>query len=230
MILAGLACLADLDDAALDALVEELGMPNLAGSVRLERRFVQGVAGWGCRVSLDPEHAHRSLGDISALIGKSDMVPAAKELAINAFTLLAEAEAKVHGKRPEDVHFHEVGALDSILDMCLAASIYVRLEPARFVCSPLPVADGGVHCAHGWLPTPAPAVMELLEGVPVYGFPGQGETITPTASALLRAMGAEFGPWPAMTVHARALVYGSRVFENAPNGAVWALGAAAEVS
>ncbi len=224
MMLAGLACLADLDDASLDALVEELGMPNLAGSVRLERRFVQGVAGWGCRVSLAPEHAHRSLSGISALIDKSNMVPAAKESAIKAFTLLAGAEAKVHGKSPEEVHFHEVGALDSILDICLVTSIYVRLEPARFVCSPLPVADGGVHCAHGWLPTPAPAVLELLEGVPVQGFPGQGETVTPTAIALLKALGAEFGPWPAMTVQARALVYGSRVFENAPNGAVWALG------
>lgn len=224
MMLTGLARLAELDNDTLDALVEEIGVPALRGSARLEQRFVQSVGGWSCRVTLPEEHAHRALKDIRALIESSAMVPAAKELALDAFSLLAGAEAKVHGKTPDEVHFHEVGALDSILDMCLVASIFVRLAPSRFVCSPLPLADGGVNCAHGWLPLPAPAVLELLEGVPVHGFSGKGETVTPTAIALLKAMKAEFGPWPAMTVHSRALVYGSRVFENAPNGAVWAMG------
>jgi uncharacterized protein (DUF111 family) len=224
MILTGLARLADLDDIALDALTDEIGLPGLAGSVRLERREVRNISGWGCRMTLREEHSHRSFKDIRELIEAGGMAPAAKELALKAFSLLAEAEAVVHGKKPEEVHFHEVGALDSILDMCLAASIFVHMSPGRFVCSPLPLADGGVNCAHGWLPTPAPAVLELLEGVPVCGFSGQGETVTPTAIALLKAMNAEFGPWPAMTVHARALVYGGKVFENAPNGAIWALG------
>lgn len=86
------------------------------------------------------------------------------------------------------------------------------------------MADGWVTCAHGVIPVPAPAVLELLDGVPVRPFAGQGETVTPTAMALLKAMKAEFGPWPAMRVERRALVYGTRVFEGAPNGALFACG------
>ena len=147
-----------------------------------------------------------------------------KRLASNTFTLLAEAEAAVHGMKPEAVHFHEVGALDSILDICMACTLFTRLSPARFVVSPLPIADGEVVCAHGVIPVPAPAVLELLEGIPVRPFSGEGETVTPTAIALLRSLGAAFGPWPAMLVEKRALVYGSRVFANAPNGAIFACG------
>ncbi len=155
------------------------------------------------------------------------MTPAAAGLAGEAFALLAAAEGRVHGLAPEKVCFHEVGALDSILDICLSCVLFDRLSPSRFVCSPLPLADGGVCCAHGWLPVPAPAVFDLLEGMPVCGFPGRGETVTPTAIALLRALGASFGPWPEMLVERRALVYGSRVFENAPNGTLFAFGRAA---
>ena len=90
--------------------------------------------------------------------------------------------------------------------------------------SPLPIADGEVVCAHGVIPVPAPAVLELLEGIPVRPFSGEGETVTPTAIALLRSLGATFGPWPAMLVEKRALVYGSRVFANAPNGTIFACG------
>ena len=226
MMLAGLALMAGASQEDLDALVAELGLDALAGSVSLERRSVNQVAGWGCRVSLPHEHAHRTMRDITAVVEKSAMAPRAAGMALQAFFLLAEAEGVVHGLSPQEVTFHEVGALDSILDICLACSLFTRLEPARFVCSPLPLADGGVQCAHGWLPTPAPAVLELLRGVPVCGFAGKGETVTPTAIALLKAMGAEFGPWPSMRIERRALVYGDRVFADAPNGAVWALGPA----
>ena len=226
MTLAGLALMTGASQEDLDALVAELGLDALAGSVSLERRSVNQVAGWGCRVSLPHEHAHRSMRDITAIIEKSAMAPRAAAMALKAFSLLAGAEGAVHGLSPQEVTFHEVGALDSILDICLACSLFARLEPARFVCSPLPLADGGVQCAHGWLPTPAPAVLELLRGVPVCGFAGRGETVTPTAIALLKAMGAEFGPWPSMRIERRALVYGGRVFADAPNGAVWALGPA----
>lgn len=226
MMLAGLALMAGASQADLDGLAAGLGLEALAGSVRLERRSVNQVAGWGCRISLPHEHAHRTMRDITAIIEKSAMEPSAAAMALQAFSLLAEAEGAVHGLSPQEVTFHEVGALDSVLDTCLACSLFARLEPERFVCSPLPLADGGVQCAHGWLPTPAPAVLELLRDVPVCGFAGRGETVTPTAIALLKAMGAEFGPWPAMRIERRALVYGDRVFADAPNGAVWALGPA----
>ena len=148
----------------------------------------------------------------------------AKELSIRAFTILGEAEAAVHGKEPDQVNFHEVGALDSILDTCMVCRLFTVIKPARFVCSPLPVADGVIHCAHGHVASPAPAVLRLLEGIPVSSFPGKGETVTPTAVSLLRALGAQFGGWPAMTVGRTVISYGSKVFENAPNGAIWALG------
>lgn len=246
----------------LDELVTSLHVPALApGCVRLEKRSVHQVEGWGCRILFQPEgdpagmegehgqeqshshehahghshershehvhsHVHRSYADICSLIHNSALPAEAQKLALRAFALLAEAEAAVHGKKPAEVSFHEVGALDSIVDMCLVAALFARLQVARFVCSPLPLADGSVHCAHGCLPVPAPAVLHMLEHVPVCGFAGQGETVTPTALALLKALGAEFGPWPSMTIRCRALVYGDKVFAHAPNGAIWALGPA----
>ena len=224
MLLAGLARMAECSGADLEALVALVGCTPLHGCVAVEPRVVNHVAGWGCRVDLPHEHAHRTMQDIEGIIGTSSMPARVKELALAAFVLLAEAEGAVHGKPAQEVTFHEVGALDSILDICLVCLLFHTLGEPRFVCSPLPLADGQVWCAHGCLPVPAPAVLRLLEGVPVCAFAGTGETVTPTAIALLKALGAEFGGWPAMRVEKTALVYGSRVFENAPNGAVWALG------
>ena len=196
MFLAGLLRMTELDEAETDRLLASV-LPELAGAVRLTRRQVNRISG------MDDEP---------------------KRLASDTFTLLAKAEAAVHGMKPEAVRFHEVGALDSILDICMACVLFTRISPARFVVSPLPIADGEVVCAHGVIPVPAPAVLELLEGIPVRPFSGEGETVTPTAIALLRSLGATFGPWPAMLVEKQALVYGSRVFANAPNGTIFACG------
>ena len=223
MFLAGLLRMTELSEAALDQRLTAL-MPELAGSVRLVRRQVNHVGGWHAQVCLPHQHAHRTLADITALIAASGMQERARTLAVNTFTLLAKAEATVHEKAPEDVHFHEVGALDSILDICMTCELFTLLGPSRFVASPLPLADGSVTCAHGVLPVPAPAVLELLEDIPVRPFPGHGETVTPTAMALLRSLGAVFGPWPAMRIQKQALVYGTRVFADAPNGATFAWG------
>jgi uncharacterized protein (DUF111 family) len=174
--------------------------------------------------AVDAGHAHRSFADIAALIDGFAMPEAAGKLALRAFTLLAEAEAAVHGMEAAHVTFHEVGALDSILDVCLCCRLFALLDPDVFVCSPLPLADGTINCAHGLLPAPAPAVLRLLEGVRVCGFSGSGETVTPTALSLLRAMGASFGPWPEMSVNRTVISYGTRIFPGVANGAVWALG------
>ena len=226
MLLSGLAALLDLDAPALDALTDELRLPALHGVLRLEARQVNGIAGVGCHIDLPHEHSHRSLADILALLDVSALPADAATLAREAFTVLAAAEGAVHGKSPEQVTFHEVGALDSILDICLACRLFTQLSPHRFVCSPLPLADGLVRCAHGCLPTPAPAVLHMLEGVAVQGFAGQGETVTPTALCLLKAFKADFGPWPAMTVRKTRISYGDKVFPRVPNGALWALGTA----
>ncbi len=223
--LAGLMRMTEISADDFNARLASL-MPELAGSVELVRREVNHIGGWHARVDLPHQHEHRTLRDILGIIGKSGLSERGKELSASTFTLLARAEAAVHGNAPEDVHFHEVGALDSILDICMACELFALLAPEHFAVSPLPVADGHVHCAHGIIPVPAPAVLELMEGVPVRPFPGQGETVTPTAMALLKALGAEFGPWPAMRVDRRAIAYGTKVFEGAPNGALFAFGPA----
>lgn len=224
--LGGLASLAGLDDKDLDSLAAELGLPALKGSVKIEERSINGIGGVGCKITLPHEHAHRSMADIEKIITVSTMPNDAKELSIKAFRLLAGAEATVHGKKPDEVSFHEVGALDSILDTCLSCRIFTMLKPDHFICSPLPMADGVINCAHGLVHSPAPAVLRLLEGVPVCGFAGRGETVTPTALSLLKAMGANFGPWPRMTVNKSVISYGGKIFEGAPNGALWILGTA----
>ena len=223
MMLAGLICMNGLDQEVLDQKLASI-IPELASSVRLIRSEIGGIGGWSAQVSLPHQHEHRTLADILALIESSGMTAGAKKHAAATFTLLAQAESRVHGARPEDICFHEVGALDSILDICLNCELFLALSPERFVVSPLPMADGSIRCAHGVLPAPAPAVLELLDGVPVRPFAGSGETVTPTAIALLKALGAEFGPWPAMNIEKHALVYGTRIFENAANGAVFAFG------
>lgn len=225
MLLAGLARMGDVTQSELNAMVRAVGLQALEGCVRLEERSVHHVSGYGCVVDLPHEHAHRDLTAIRDILQAGSMPDAALSLAVRCFELLAAAEGAVHGNPPERVCFHEVGALDSILDIAMVCQLYARLQPAKLVCSPLPLADGGVHCAHGWLPTPAPAVLRLLEGVPVCAFAGRGETVTPTAIALLKALGAEFGPWPSMCMRVQSLIYGTKVFENAPNGAIFALGA-----
>ena len=229
IMLAGLAALARLDQPRLDAMTEELGLPALRGCLALEPRSVNHIAGFGCRIDLPHEHVHRTLTDILTIIEASNMPDRARDAAASAFRLLAGAEAAVHGLTPDKVAFHEVGALDSILDTCLVCRLFVELDAERLVCGPLPLADGAARCAHGQIAVPAPAVLRLLEGVPVCAFPGRGETVTPTAAALLKALNADFGPWPSMTVRATAISYGTRVFPDAPNGAIWALGDAAPV-
>jgi uncharacterized protein (DUF111 family) len=222
MMLAGLARMLDVGTEELRAIAVCLGLPE--DCVSLERRAVNEVFGWGCRVSLPDTTSHRTWMDIRKIIAGSALRPEAKHFAERTFSLLAETEGRVHDIAPEAVHFHEVGALDSILDICLCAELFSRLAPMRLVCGPLPLCDGAVKCDHGLLPAPAPAVLELLQGVPVRGIPSEGETVTPTAIALLKGLGAQFGAWPGMTISRTALIYGSRILPGVANGALFALG------
>ena len=224
IMLGGLAALACLTDKELHALLAELPIPGLEGCLTLEPRIVHHIAGVGCRITLPHEHAHRTLQDILKIIENSAMPDTAKAYSGKAFTVLAEAEAAVHGTKMDDVTFHEVGALDSILDICLVCRIFDSIHPTKFVCSPLPLGDGIISCAHGVIPSPAPAVLQMLEGVAIQGFSGFGETVTPTAMALLKVLKASFGPWPSMIVEKTVISYGTKVFENTMNGAIWALG------
>lgn len=222
MTLAGLACMAGATSAELGKMTTLIGLPE--NCVSLERRAVNDVLGWACRVTLPDTTEHRTYADIRKLIAASGLDPKAKHFAEHTFALLADVEGRVHGIPTDKVHFHEVGALDSILDICICAELFARLAPSRLICGPLPLCDGTVKCEHGLLPAPAPAVFELLKGVPVRGIPSEGETVTPTAIALLKGLGAEFGAWPEITIERTALVYGGRVLPGVPNGALFASG------
>jgi uncharacterized protein (DUF111 family) len=226
MLVTGLARIANVSDDELESLVASIGIPALRNTLKILPHSVGGIAGWKAKITLPHEHVHRTLSAIEALINESDLAPTAAALARQSFQILAEAEARVHQIAPAMVHFHEVGALDSILDTCMAAALFQRIAPSRFVCSPLPLCDGVIHCAHGLIASPAPAVLEMLSGVPVYGIPSQGETVTPTALAFLKAAGASFGQWPHLTVQTSARAYGGRVLPGVPNGAVFTLGTA----
>lgn len=225
--LAGLARLTEIGEEELDAFLRNV-LPQLAGTVKLGKKTLRHISGSHLTVSLPQEHTHRRLSEIFEIIEKSPLQKSAKDKAQAAFTLIAKAEADVHNTSMEDVHFHEVGALDSILDICMTCELFTRLAPDLFVVSPLPLADGAIVCDHGVLPSPAPAVIKMLDGVQITGFPGRGETVTPTALALLRVFNAAFGPWPSMCVKKHAFVYGSKVFPDAPNGALFVTGTSLE--
>lgn len=201
--------------------------PELASAAKLERAAVHGVQGWRLAVDLPEARKHRHLADIETIINASSMLPIAREKAQACFELLAQCEGEAHGVPAHEAHFHEVGALDSILDICGACELWAILGHPRLICSPLPVADGIVRCAHGILPAPAPATLRLLRGArvkPYEGAPDSGEMVTPTAIALLRALEAEFGKWPEFRIDYTALVYGQRVFADGPNGVIFAMG------
>ena len=223
MLLTGLSRLADLNNGELTALVDSIGLPALHDAVRVEPHSVNHISGWKASIDLPHEHHHRTLPDIEKIIDNGELAGDAKQLAKETFRVLARAEAAIHGIPLEQVSFHEVGALDSILDICVSAALYCQINPHSFFCSPLPVCDGVIACDHGLLASPAPAVQEMLRDVPVYGIDSKGETITPTAIAFLRAAGAQFGKWPAGQIAEVARAYGGRILPGVPNGAMFFL-------
>lgn len=224
MLLTGFAKLAHLNEQDLNQIASQLSLPGIKDPVEIREVMVEGISGSRALIRLKKEHHHRTLRDIEILIEKSSLTPKAKETAVRTFHLLAGIEAKIHQRSPEEVTFHEIGALDSILDVCLVSALFEILSPKKFLCSPLPICDGKIPTEHGLMPAPAPAVMELLKNVPVYGVDSEGETVTPTAIALLKTLGAEFGKWPEMIIRESYRIYGGRVLPRIPNGAIFAWG------
>lgn len=177
-------------------------LPINGVSVAIERRTFQGFS--ATQVIVDEQataqypHPHRHLSDISSILHASTLPFSLKKRALSVFTRLAEAEAAVHGMCIDNIHFHEVGAADALIDIVgvLAGCEFFGIE--RLVSSPLPLSHGWVNCAHGSIPIPAPAVCQLLYGVPVYGVQLQQELVTPTGAALVRELAHDFGPMPPM--------------------------------
>lgn len=155
---------------------------------------------------------HSSLCDIQAIIDALDLPEAVKADAKTVYMRIAEAESEVHGNPVEQIHFHEVGALDAVADVVGVCAMMHEIAPERVVVSPVHVGSGQVRCAHGVLPVPAPATALLLKGVPVYGGAIRGELCTPTGAALLNHFAGDFGAMPAMTLERVGYGMGTKDF------------------
>lgn len=200
-------------------LREQLSRLNVDGfNINFETVDRSGLSATYARVeTATDQHKHRHLSDIRKIIEGSGVSEAAKKLAIQIFTRLAEAEARVHNEPIDQVHFHEVGALDAIVDIVGAAICFDLLKIDRFVCSPLHVGSGTIQMAHGRFPVPPPAVAELLKGVPFYATDIQGELLTPTGAAIITTVCKEFGPIPQMKTDVTGYGAGTREYKDFPN-------------
>ncbi|MGC2322630.1 MAG: nickel pincer cofactor biosynthesis protein LarC [Terriglobales bacterium] len=163
------------------------------------------------------EHRHRGLKEIQQIIRKASIAPAAQERALAIFQALGEAEAKIHNTNVEKIHFHEVGAVDAIVDIVCASVGSLALGVDEWVCSPLNVGGGAVECAHGKFPVPSPATVELLRGAPVYSPGVDAELVTPTGAAIVKTLCRRFVPFPAMKITGTGYGAGSRDLPGQPN-------------
>ena len=165
------------------------------------------------------EHHHhgRHLSSIRKIIGSSSLTDDVKQTAIHAFELLGASEARIHNVDIEKIHFHEVGAIDAIVDIVVASAGIHSLAIDRWFCSPLNVGGGMVDCAHGRFPVPAPATADLLRGLPTYSADPQMELVTPTGAALVRALNPSFGTQPPMRIQKIGYGAGTRDPKGFPN-------------
>ena len=185
-----------LDQEYLSRELDKLQLPGLEFSAADHKDCSIS----SCKVTIDQTKRQdlRTLPTINQLLEKSGLSPKITKRSLDIFELLGKAEAKVHGIELDKVHFHEVGALDTIVDIVGAVIGFDYLGVNNIVCSPLPRGRGFVQCDHGRLPLPAPAVCELLRGIPTYGVDLSQELVTPTGAALVAALADSFGPIPAM--------------------------------
>ncbi|MBN2022127.1 MAG: nickel pincer cofactor biosynthesis protein LarC [Pirellulales bacterium] len=201
--------------AELNAALDSLGLPGC----RLEAQEVRrsGFRGVQVTVHHPPEHVHRRLADILGLLTGSRLAPAQRDRADRVFRRLAEAEAHVHGVPVEEVHFHEVGAVDSIADVVGTIVGLDLLGIERLEASAVPTGSGKIQIAHGVCGIPAPATAELLRGIPLAESTVDAELTTPTGAAILATLVERFGPLPAMTVRRIGCGAGSRDIPGQPN-------------
>jgi hypothetical protein len=206
---------AGLDFNFLKAQIAALGIEHLDVTLSETKRC--GLRALTFTPIAPHQHHHRHLHDIVTLINQSKISTKAKQTAVAIFDKLAKAEAAVHGKAPNDIHFHEVGAVDSIVDIVSASVGLEAMNVQKVYCSTLSVGGGTVKCTHGTLPVPAPATAELIKGLPTVGGPVQFELLTPTGAAILATVVDEFVPLPPMKIEAVGCGAGSREIEEFPN-------------
>ncbi len=204
----------------IDHIEKHLRGLNVPGfSVRAEKLRKQGFAATKFHVEVDEskDQPHRHLSDIRSIIDGSTLSDTVRERVITVFERLADAEAEAHGTDRNKVHFHEVGAIDAIVDITTVALCIESIAPDRIVCSHLPVGSGTVKCEHGIMPVPAPATAILLRGVPLADTDETGELLTPTAAALLTTYADAFGPVPSIKIDQIGLGAGTREGKTRPN-------------
>ncbi|HTG80812.1 MAG TPA: nickel pincer cofactor biosynthesis protein LarC [Geobacteraceae bacterium] len=201
----------------LEERLAALSLPGPGYHLAVEKVARRGIAASRFHVEVAEHQPHRHYGDIAAMIEGSTLPSGAKERAQRIFLRLAEAEARVHGVEIGRVHFHEVGGVDSIVDIVGTAICLDHLGIDRIHAAPLPYGSGSVETAHGRLPVPAPATVELLRGMPVHFECGPGERVTPTGAAILAALADGFGRPPAMRVSAVGCGAGGMDFADIPN-------------
>ena len=203
----------------LESLKQQLSPLGLDGYQIKSRRVERsGISATKFDVEIDQDaQPARTLADIRSIIVGSGTTDHVREQAIRVFDRLADAEARVHGTTPDKIHFHEVGAIDSIIDIVGAMIGFELLGVDRFFCSPLRLGSGSVDSQHGRLPIPAPATADLLRGAPVYAGELEGEFVTPTGAAIVATLCEEFGPLPPMKVVRVGYGAGSRDPKGFPN-------------
>src|SRR6516162_6426223 len=225
--------LAALLDAGLerDLLFNELRKLPLAGyEFRCARVLRGSLTGTQVEIDVPQPQPERHLGEIRQLLEGSALTEAVRTQALKMFERLAEVEGKLHGKPAAEIHFHEVGAVDAILDIVGACVGLELLEIDELSCSPLNVGGGQVETAHGTLPVPAPATAELLKGAPIYSSGVEGELVTPTGAVIVATLASSFGPVPPIKVARIGYGAGSRDYSGHPNIARLFVGERAEIS
>lgn len=196
--------------------LEKLGIEGLRFDV--EETTVSSIHALKVSISSSVNQRLRHLEDINEILDKSEVEDDLCQKASAVFTELAKAEAKVHGISIEKVHFHEVGAVDTIVDIVGTLLCLKQLRIKTIICSPLPLGRGFIQCDHGRLPLPAPAVCQLLEGIPTYGVDIQKELVTPTGAALIKVLSDDYGQMPPMTIKATGYGAGTHTLQNSqPN-------------
>ena len=221
-----LGLLVDLGVPAAVLEEELVKLPISGWRLDIRRETRRGISGRRALVHCEEQHHHRTWADIDRMLAAAPLEKTACDLARRIFRRLGKAEARVHGVALETVHFHEVGALDSIVDVVGAAVGLTQLGPEQIICSPLPLAQGMAQTAHGRYPLPAPATAEVLRGVPVTAGHSDRELVTPTGAAIVAEV-ARFGPLPTMTLERIGYGVGSRDLDDRPNVLRGLLGAAA---
>lgn len=196
--------------------LKSLGLKGYETRARKIRRGGFGACKFDVKVK-SKSHHHRHLADITAIIKKSKLPNSVKATAVEVFTRLGKAEARVHRTTLAKIHFHEVGAVDSIVDIVGGVFALDILGVDKIIASPVNTGEGTVQCEHGNLPVPAPATLELLKNIPVFSDGVQRELTTPTGAAMIGQFAQSFGSMPLMEVSAIGYGAGSHVIENHPN-------------